>query len=96
MVARPVQDRGDHLVARPFQGAAAGGIALVNSIGNLGGFVGPSIVGWIKDSTHSYEAGLDFLAASALTSGIIAFFMLSADSIGTVDARLSRPRGQTC
>ena len=53
--------------------AAAGGIALVNSIGNLGGYVGPFIVGWIKDSTGSFEAGLYFLAACALLSGIIAY-----------------------
>jgi ACS family tartrate transporter-like MFS transporter len=52
--------------------AAAGGIALVNSIGNLGGFVGPYIVGWIRDSTKSYEAGLVFLAACALLSALIA------------------------
>src|ERR1700730_16669293 len=31
--------------------AAAGGIALINSIGNLGGFVGPYAIGWIKDAT---------------------------------------------
>jgi MFS transporter, ACS family, tartrate transporter len=54
--------------------AAAGGIALVNSIGNLGGYVGPFIVGWIKESTGSFEAGLFFLAACALLSGIIAYF----------------------
>ena len=53
--------------------AAAGGIALVNSIGNLGGYVGPFIVGWIKDATGSFEAGLYFLAACALLSGIIAY-----------------------
>jgi ACS family tartrate transporter-like MFS transporter len=52
--------------------AAAGGIALVNSIGNLGGYVGPFVVGWIKDGTGSFEAGLYFLAACALLSGIIA------------------------
>jgi nitrate/nitrite transporter NarK len=53
--------------------AAAGGIALVNSIGNLGGYVGPFIVGWIKDATGSFEAGLYFLAACALLSSIIAY-----------------------
>ena len=31
--------------------AAAGGIAFINSIGNLGGFVGPYAIGWIKDAT---------------------------------------------
>ncbi|MBR1219410.1 MFS transporter [Bradyrhizobium sp. U87765 SZCCT0131] len=46
--------------------AAAGGIALINSIGNLGGFAGPSIVGWVKDATGSFEAGLYALAAIAL------------------------------
>ena len=53
--------------------AAAGGIALVNSIGNLGGYVGPFIVGWIKDSTGSFEAELYFLAACALLSGNMAY-----------------------
>jgi ACS family tartrate transporter-like MFS transporter len=56
--------------------AAAGGIALVNSIGNLGGFVGPYVVGWIKDATGSFEAGLYFLAACALASALLAFFGL--------------------
>ena len=51
--------------------AAAGGIALINAIGNLGGYVGPFVVGWIKDSTQSYNAGLYFLAACALSSGLI-------------------------
>ena len=52
--------------------AAAGGIALVNSIGNLGGFAGPYVVGWIRDVTGSYEMGLVFLAACALLSAAIA------------------------
>jgi ACS family tartrate transporter-like MFS transporter len=52
--------------------AAAGGIALINAIGNLGGFVGPYVVGWIRDSTNSYSAGLYFLAACAAASGVIA------------------------
>jgi ACS family tartrate transporter-like MFS transporter len=54
--------------------AAAGAIALINATGNLGGFVGPFVVGWIKDSTNSFEAGLYFLAASALCGAIITFF----------------------
>jgi ACS family tartrate transporter-like MFS transporter len=53
--------------------AAAGAIALINATGNLGGFVGPFVVGWIKDSTNSFEAGLYFLAASALCGAIITF-----------------------
>src|SRR3954469_8529213 len=38
--------------------AAAAGIALINSIGNLGGFVGPYLVGLMKDATGSTDAGL--------------------------------------
>lgn len=43
--------------------AAAGGIALVNSVGNIGGFVGPFLMGWIRDATGTFSAGLLVLAA---------------------------------
>jgi MFS transporter, ACS family, tartrate transporter len=42
--------------------AAAVGIAMVNSIGNLGGFVGPYLVGLMKDATGSTDGGLITLA----------------------------------
>jgi MFS transporter, ACS family, tartrate transporter len=58
--------------------AAAGGIALINSIGNLGGYVGPFIVGWIKQSTDSFEMGVYFLAGCALTSALITYFATRA------------------
>jgi ACS family tartrate transporter-like MFS transporter len=58
--------------------AAAAGIALINSIGNLGGYVGPFIVGWIKDSTQSFEMALYFLAASALLSAVLTWFATHA------------------
>ena len=61
--------------------AAAGGIALINAIGNLGGFVGPHVVGWIKDSTNSYSAGLYFLAACAAASGLIAVISVKPRSV---------------
>ena len=44
--------------------AAAAGIAMINAIGNLGGFVGPWVVGWIKDATGGYAGGFLALAAS--------------------------------
>jgi ACS family tartrate transporter-like MFS transporter len=53
--------------------AAAGAIAMINATGNLGGYFGPFVVGWIKDSTNSFEAGLYFLAACSLMSAVIAF-----------------------
>jgi len=58
--------------------AAAAGMAFINSIGNLGGYVGPFIVGWIKDSTKSFEMALYFLAACALLSAVITFFATRA------------------
>ena len=58
--------------------AAAGGIALINSIGNLGGFVGPYVVGWIRDVTKSYEAGLYFLGGLALVAGVLTLIVVNA------------------
>jgi ACS family tartrate transporter-like MFS transporter len=52
--------------------AAAGGIALVNSIGNLGGFTGPYVLGWLRATTNGFTAGLYFLAATALAAGLVA------------------------
>jgi ACS family tartrate transporter-like MFS transporter len=52
---------------------AAAGIALINSIANVGGYVGPLVVGWVKDSTHSFEAAFYFLAACALASALLAY-----------------------
>jgi D-galactonate transporter len=42
--------------------AAAAGIATINSIGNLAGFVSPYVVGWLRDTTHSPEMGLYVIA----------------------------------
>jgi MFS transporter, ACS family, tartrate transporter len=56
--------------------AAAGGIALVNCIGNLGGFIGPYAVGWIKDSTGDFSAALYFLAGSAMLSALITLVLI--------------------
>ena len=51
--------------------AAAAGIAWINSLGNLGGFFGPSIVGWVKTSTGSFAGGLYCLAAFALMAAVV-------------------------
>ena len=63
---------------------AAAGIALVNSIGNLGGFAGPYVVGWLKDASGTYESGLYFLAACTIASGVIAFFLVHRPASATV------------
>ncbi len=52
--------------------AAAGGIALINSVGNLGGFAGPYLVGVIKDQTGSNLAALMMLGGALLAMGLLA------------------------
>jgi ACS family tartrate transporter-like MFS transporter len=56
--------------------AAAAGIAWINSIGNLGGFFGPTIVGWAKVLTGSFAGGLYGLAACTAISAVVALFWL--------------------
>jgi ACS family tartrate transporter-like MFS transporter len=51
--------------------AAAAGIATINSIGNLGGFVGPAMIGWIKDRTGSFQGGLYFVAGLLVLSAVL-------------------------
>ncbi|CAG9246096.1 putative NAD(P)-binding oxidoreductase with NAD(P)-binding Rossmann-fold domain (modular protein) [Paraburkholderia unamae] len=55
--------------------AAAGGIALINALGNIGGFAGPFMVGWIKGATGSYSYGLLAIAASLLLPGLVALVL---------------------
>ncbi|MBD8554565.1 MFS transporter [Rhizobium sp. CFBP 8762] len=55
--------------------AAAAGIATINSIGNLGGFVGPSMIGWIKDLTGSFAGGLYFVAGLLVFSSILTLIL---------------------
>jgi MFS transporter, ACS family, tartrate transporter len=53
--------------------AAAGGIALINSVGNLSGYFGPSVMGWLKDRTQGYTAGLILIAASMAFAAILGY-----------------------
>ena len=50
---------------------AAAGIALINSIGNLGGFFGPTMMGWLRDVTGGYRGGLLVLAAALVVEAIL-------------------------
>lgn len=54
--------------------AAAGGIAMINSIGNLAGFGGPYLIGWIKEATGSTSTGLLVLAVMPLIAGALVLF----------------------
>jgi MFS transporter, ACS family, tartrate transporter len=53
------------------EAAAAASIGLINSVGNLGGFVGPYIVGYLERRTGSMAAGQAYLVASLLLAGIV-------------------------
>jgi ACS family tartrate transporter-like MFS transporter len=50
---------------------AAAGIAMINSVGNLGGFVGPFVIGWLKNVTGTYSAGLYVVAATLAVSAVV-------------------------
>ncbi len=50
---------------------AAAGIALINSIGNVGGFVGPFGIGYLRDATNSYSAGLIAIGVIVLLGGAL-------------------------
>jgi ACS family tartrate transporter-like MFS transporter len=51
--------------------AAAGAVGLINSMGNLGGFVGPYVTGWAKQTTGTFTAALIYLAASLGAAGVL-------------------------
>jgi sugar phosphate permease len=53
--------------------AAAGGLAFINSIGTSGGFVGPTIMGWLTDLTGSFSAGLLAMSGFLFASAILAW-----------------------
>jgi MFS transporter, ACS family, tartrate transporter len=65
--------------------AAAGGLALINSIGSLAGFGGPYLMGWIKDATGSAVTGLLFLALLPLLAAVF-ILILKHDDVAELGA----------
>ena len=51
--------------------AAAGAVGLINSMGNVGGFVGPYITGWVKQATGSFSGAMVYLALSLAAAGFL-------------------------
>jgi len=51
---------------------AAAGIAMINSLGNLAGFLSPYLVGWLKQATASNASGMYMLAAFMVLGGLLA------------------------
>ena len=60
--------------------AAAAGVAYINSIANIAGFIGPFIMGWIKDATGSFDGGLLVIACVCLGAAI-AILCTSHDTV---------------
>jgi len=58
--------------------SAIAGIALINSFGNLGGFLGPYTIGLIRTSTGSFRGGLLVVAGLLGISGVMALLVFSA------------------
>ncbi|HTD05673.1 MAG TPA: MFS transporter, partial [Undibacterium sp.] len=54
---------------------AAAGIAMINSVGNLGGFVGPFAIGWLKNVTGGYAAGLYVVGATLALSAVVTLLL---------------------
>ena len=55
--------------------AAAGSIGLINSVGNLGGFLGPYLLGKVETLTGSFVGGIYCLAGSMLVTAIMLFYL---------------------
>jgi ACS family tartrate transporter-like MFS transporter len=60
--------------------SAAAAFAFINSLSQIGGYVGPYLVGWVKNETGSFESALSFLGAFSLLSALVALFAVQAAS----------------
>jgi ACS family tartrate transporter-like MFS transporter len=66
---------------------AAAGIALINSVANLGGFIGPFMMGYLRDATHSFAAGLFVIGALFVIGGSLALAVRVESGSGLTDER---------
>jgi D-galactonate transporter len=71
--------------------AAAGGIAIINSIGNLSGFAGPFVMGWVKDTTGSFTDGLLVLGGAALVAMAIVLLLGHDSALEKTPGRQAHP-----
>ena len=55
--------------------ATVGGVAIINSVGQIAGFVSPYFVGWIKDATHSADAAWYSLSLLALVGAVVMLYV---------------------
>src|SRR3984893_4116286 len=66
------------------ESAAAASIGLINAVGNLGGLVGPMVMGYLAHRTHSFSAGLLYLVASLFVAGGLMLAVGRQVSVGDV------------
>lgn len=67
--------------------AAATGIATINSIGNLGGFAGPWVIGWVRETTGSFAGGLYVVAGLLILSAVLTLILAGSQRAASNAAR---------
>jgi sugar phosphate permease len=66
------------LMTRMVKGAAAaGGVAMITTLGGLGGFTGPYVTGRLRDATHSFAGGLYAITGLALCAAVLSLAVRS-------------------
>lgn len=70
---------------------AAAVLALINSVGNLGGFVAPTVFGFLEEKTGSIQGGLYGLAATSVLAAIVVFFARTKPRGHKSDAKPMQP-----
>ena len=90
MIALAIAAMGDYGTRGPFWalpgkfltgGAAAAGIALINAMGAVGGFIGPSAVGYLKDVSGNFESGLFLLAGILLIGSLLTLVLRQSPTL---------------
>ena len=71
--------------------SAAAGIAAINSVGNLSGFAGPYVMGYLKDTTGTFTIGLILLGVTALAGGIAAMALQLNSQLETAEPETAKP-----
>jgi nitrate/nitrite transporter NarK len=66
--------------------AAAGGIALINSLGNISGFAAPYITGWLRDLTGTQRTGMWLVGACMIAGATLVLALGAAPKDRTTDS----------
>ena len=69
--------------------AAAVGIAVINCIGNIGGYIGPQLIGFVKESTDSAQAALILIAVFMIASAAVAIYLVRKEEVMSNSIKVS-------